>query len=386
MASGTERWPGRLALMVAHCAGMVDLIALPVWVGTLVAHYRLDPQQAGGLATLFLVGAMASSLVFAPRFQRLSGRLAASLGYGLAALAFFAAAQVQQFAALAVLHALAGIGAGCGLSVTHGTIGRSARPHRLFAVVGTALGVFGIVFLGATPALVARHGGPALFWAFGGVMAVAALVAAAAFPAVLRHGRGDTPSARPTPIGAAVWCGIAGLSAMSLVQAMTFSFLERVGAARGFGLEAITGVLIALGFVNLAPAALAAALERRCPARRVLRAGPLLHAALAMLVMHSHHFVGYAAGALFIAGVMIFTHTFAFGLLARLDPSGRTTAATPAMLMVGSAIGPVLGGTLVKAFGYEAIRFAAGAFAVLAVACFHRMLVPAAPRPVTALP
>ena len=38
---------GRAALMVAHCAGMVDLVALPVWVGTLISHYRFDPQQAG---------------------------------------------------------------------------------------------------------------------------------------------------------------------------------------------------------------------------------------------------------------------------------------------------------------------------------------------------
>ena len=37
---------GRIALMASHCAGMVDLIALPVWVGTLISVYRLDPQQA----------------------------------------------------------------------------------------------------------------------------------------------------------------------------------------------------------------------------------------------------------------------------------------------------------------------------------------------------
>src|ERR1700755_548396 len=85
----TDSWPGRLALMVAHCAGMVDLVALPIWIGTLIVYYKLDPQQAGGLATLFLVGAVASSLVFAPRFHRMRGRLAAALGFGGAALAFF---------------------------------------------------------------------------------------------------------------------------------------------------------------------------------------------------------------------------------------------------------------------------------------------------------
>ena len=66
-----ERWPGRIALMVAHCAGMVDLVALPVWVGALIAGYGLDPQRAGALATLFLLGAVISSMVCAPRFPRL---------------------------------------------------------------------------------------------------------------------------------------------------------------------------------------------------------------------------------------------------------------------------------------------------------------------------
>jgi predicted MFS family arabinose efflux permease len=43
------------------------------------------------------------------------------------------------------------------------------------------------------------------------------------------------------------------------------------------------------------------------------------------------------------------------------------------MLMVGSAIGPLLGGTLVKSFGYEALVLAAACLAVVAVACFARL-------------
>jgi hypothetical protein len=44
---------------------------------------------------------------------------------------------------------------------------------------------------------------------------------------------------------------------MGLVQAMMFSFLERIGADRGYSAAAVTGVLIALGLVNLLPAPLA---------------------------------------------------------------------------------------------------------------------------------
>jgi len=369
-ASASKPWPGRIALMVAHCAGMVDLVALPVWVGTLVSHYKLDPQQAGGLVTTFLVGAVISSLFFASRFTRTRGRTAASVGFGIAAGMFFGVSLTTNYATMAVLHGLGGVATGCALTFTHGTIGKSQNPHRLFAMVGMALGVFAIVFLGATPKLVAATGGSALFKVFAGVMLAGSLVAALAFPKPDAAGADTLQSnarlARP------VWFAILGISCMGLVQSMMASFLERIGMDRGFGFERVTGVLIALGFVNLFPAPLAALLERRWSANRVVMAGPVAQAVLALVITHASSFAPYAVASSVFIAVMIFTHTFAFGLLARLDTSARALAATPAMLMVGAAIGPVLGGTLVKGLGYGSIGFACLVIAVFAVASFSQ--------------
>lgn len=380
----TQSLRGRVALMVGHCAGMVDLVALPVWVGTLISVYRFDPQQAGLLATLFLAGAVAASLVLAPFLQLLRGRTVATCGFAGAAVAFAVASTTTQFALLALLHAGAGIAAGTALSVTHGTIARSPNPHRMFALVGMALGVFAIAFLGGTPVLVAKLGGPALFQVFAGVMAVGAVVAALAFPEADSVGGAATSRAPAAPLPAAVWWGVLGIAALGLVQSMTFSFLERVGSDRGYGLQAVTGVLIALGVVNLFPAALAAVLEKRWAARSVLLSGPALQALLVVVIMNSPVFAPYAAAAAVFAAVMIFTHTFAFGVLARLDPSGRALAATPAMLMFGAAIGPILGGTLVKAWGYGSLGVAAlviDAVAVYAFARIHRAPHKAKPLP-----
>ena len=116
----------------------------------------------------------------------------------------------------------------------------------------------------------------------------------------------------------------------------------------------LPAVLIALGFVNLVPAPLAAFLEKRLRAEMVVMGGPIVQAAIALTITLVAVYPAYAgAGAVYVA-IMIFTHTFAFGLLSRLDPSGRALAATPAMLMVGAAIGPILGGTLVKFFRLSA--------------------------------
>lgn len=376
-----------LALMAAHCAGMLDLVALPVWVGTLVAQYHFSATQAGLLASLFLGGAVLASVVLAARFNPARARLTVTLGFALSALLFALAALTDHFLLLALLHVACGMSTGTALSVTHGTLARGSNPHRGFALVGMALGVFAIVFLGSAPPVVASVGGPALFHLFTGVMGVGALVCALAFPQPGQQGvlasaaaATATLSARQ-PVPRPIWFGVVGIACMGLVQSMTFSFLERVGSDRGFGLSAVTTVLIALGFVNLFPAPLAALLEKRLSARAVLVSGPLVQAALVVLIMCCRQFAPYAGAASVFAAVMIFTHTFAFGLMARLDPSGRAMAATPAMLMTGAAIGPILGGTLVQGWGYASLGAVAVGLGLFASLSFSRL-----PRRATVVP
>lgn len=365
---------GIAALLIAHCAGMLDLVVLPVWVGTLIGWYGLDPQQAGLLATLFLGGQVSSSLVFAPRFGRLPVRLVATVGFSVAALAFLGVALTRDYTVMAALHLLGGFGAGAALSMTHGTMGRSANPHRLFAWAGLALGIFGIAMLGGGGRLVATYGGVAMFVLFAAVMAVAAVAALGAFPRPTPAAAVTAPSSRPVGrLPAAVWFCIVGFGALSLANAMVYSFVERIGIERGFGADAVVAVLTTVGFVNLLPPLLAAALERRLRAERVLLAAPVAIGSLALLITQSTLFTPYAAAAAVQVGVVVFTHTFLFGLLARLDRSGRAVAATPAMMMIGSSIGPVLAGTLVKTAGYEALGAAVAAVCLASLLCFLQL-------------
>jgi predicted MFS family arabinose efflux permease len=368
--------PAFAALMVAHCAGMVDLVALPVWVATLIGGMRLDAQHAGALPTLFLAGVVASSAVCSPLLLRLSTRFSArafvSAGFALAALAFYNAGAASSYAAMAGLHLLAGLAVGCSLSIVHGTIGRSANPHRLFAFAGFALGVFSIAFLGGTPHAVAAYGARAFFTIVAAVMAVAALIGIVAFPGSRTAQPGSLRPAK-TRLAAPVYFAIAGVVCMALTQAMLSSFVARIGVERGFGIDAVTAVLIALGLVNLLPAPLAVLTQRRFHARSVVLAGPLAQTALALTITLGSGFAPYAAATAMFPAVMIFCHTYAFGLLARLDASGRAAAATPAMVMAGAAAGPLLGGALVKHFGYGSLGCAALAVSALACLCFARV-------------
>ena len=369
----TNTLRGRTVLSIAHVAGMIDMAALPVWVGALISKYQFSPQQAGGLVTIFLASVVLASLVGAPMFRRLPARVMAPVGFALASLAFFTLSTTNDYLMMALLHAAGGVSVGWGLSFTHGTMGRTSNPHRMFAMAGLALGIFAVVFLGFTPKLVEAMGGPILFKVFAGLMLFTAVVTALAFPAPPLPTASETASSSSgARIPSAVWGGIIGISLMALIQAMMFSFMERLGTTRGFTTEQVQAVLVAVGFVNLFPPVVATLLQNRLPANRVLIAGPLLQAVLALIITQTSGYVFFFAASSVYVFVMIFTHIFAFGMFAAQDPSGRAVAATPAMIMTGSAIAPILGGVLVQNLGFEWLGYAITLLAIVAIVAFSR--------------
>lgn len=369
----TNTLRGRAVLSVAHVAGMVDMAALPIWVGTLISKYQLSPQQSGGLVTIFLAAVVLASLVGAPLFRRLPARAMAPLGFGLATLAFMTLSSTTDYLMMALLHAAAGVSVGWALCFTHGTMGRTSNPHRMFAMAGLALGIFAVIFFGFTPKLIEAMGGPILFQVFGGLMLFAAVITAVAFPAPPAADAAESAASQSAArIPSAVWGGIIGIGLMALIQAMMFSFMERLGMSRGFSADQVQAVLIAVGFVNLLPAIVATWFQNRWPAHRVLLAGPALQAVLALIITQSTGYAFFAAASSVYVFVMIFTHIFAFGMFAAQDPSGRAVAATPAMIMTGSAIGPILGGALVQNLGFEWLGYAIALLAATAVLAFSR--------------
>ena len=362
---------GKVVLSIGHVAGMIDMVALPLWIGNLMQYYSFSPVQAGLTVTLFLFSVVIASTTIAPIFDRIPHRLGVAGGFAVAAAAFLAVSRLpidaSSLTTIIALHVVAGLGTGTALSITHGNIGRTENPHRLFGTVNVALGVLGVFFFVGLPQLVENFGASAMFTVFGATMAVACIVTGLFFPvpeataSIPAAARGD---GRATKV---VWFLIGVVICLTFNQAMVFSFLERIGAARGFETEKVNLVLIALGFVNLLPGALAALLQRRLSPLVVGFCGPVLQALLALVMSNSPVFLPYALAASVYVSIVIFTHTFLFGLLARLDRSGRAVSATPAMMMVGSCTGPAVGGAIVSGFGYGALGVAASIVSVLAL-------------------
>ena len=81
----------------------------------------------------------------------------------------------------------------------------------------------------------------------------------------------------------------------------------------------------------------------------------IIHAGICVAASNSPLFLPYAAAGSLLVFMTIFNHTFMFGTIAKLDPSGRAASSTPAMLTLGAAIGPALGGAVVQFVGFTAI-------------------------------
>lgn len=350
---------GMLALMTAHCAGMVDLVALPVWIGTLVAHYHFDFQQAGGLVTLFLLSAMVASLLFAPLFNKFTPKWPVLIGFTSACCAFYLASNNTQFPILAILHVIGGFSAGLSLSFTHGTIGRSRNPHRTFGFAGLALGIFAILFLGGSMNLIKSFGGSIFFIILAVVMAIAALTALLFYPHITKDKLQNYPLdtyQRPN-FSKYIWCCIFGISLLAMTNSMNTSFYERIGMERGFGQSAVAFSLIIYGIVSVFPAPIAAFTQKYLNPFTVICIGPIFQAVFSLLLSHTDNYILYTIAGSCMVSTILFTHTYAFGLLAKYEPTGRAVAGTPAMLMFGAALGPILGGTLVKYINFEALGY-----------------------------
>lgn len=347
---------------------MIDLAALPVWVGTLISGYKFQPAEAGGLVTLFLVGVVVCSVALSPIFHKMDGRWLAPLGFWISAFCFLGMTQVDTFGALAILHVIAGVGTGIGISFTHGTMGKTTNPHRVFAMGSLGLGVVSVFYLGATPQLIDQSGPEMLFWVFVAVMGFAAIFNTLFFPRTLRAEEEKIPHTKFSKI---VWFMILGIVFMSLNNAMILSFVERVGMDKGYGSDKVQMALIGMGILTIVPAILAAVFQSKLSPLKVAIVASVIHGMLAFAVMTSPSFPTYMAPLLFVPFVMIFAHTFVFGKLAASEPTGRAVAATPAVIMTGSAIGPFLGGVLVQTSGYAALGGAAFVIGIIGMVLFY---------------
>lgn len=362
-----------LALIVAHMCAAIDLAALPIWVGTLISGFGFNSAQAGGLASIFLVSAVICSFLISKNFHRLEGRWLAPLGFGVATIAFVLMTQQNSFGALAVLHAIGGAGVGMALSFNGGAMGKTSNPHRVNAMGSFGLSIAAILYLVLTPPLIVSYGPKMLFWVFAGIMLLATIVLIFFFPKTK-----DNEINKNTDIAKfskTVWFVITGVVAITMINAMVLSFAERIGADAGFSAESVQTALIFMNLFAIIPPVLAALLQHHISPIKVGMFTLGIQACLAMIIVSttdSSYWI-YFSALLFYPASLIVAVIFLFGYLVKIEPTGRAVAASPVMIMGGSAIGPVISGIIIELTGsYLFVGVVVVVIAIVAGYCLWR--------------
>jgi predicted MFS family arabinose efflux permease len=224
------------------------------------------------------------------------------------------------------------------------------------------------------PAMVAKVDGSLFFNVVAVIFAIGAVTALVFFPASGAVQQSADAPAKPK-LGLPVWFGLFGLVSMALVYSMTMSFVERVGVHREYGLVLVSTVLTVMAVTKLFPAALAGLLENRVQVKHVLIGAPIVQALACTAIFAVPNVTVYAVAAPIFITTLLFAQVFAFGVISRLEPTGRATALSPSIMMVGSGVGPFLGGSLIKAFGYPSLAGAGCLVALCAIGFFSRLLV-----------
>ncbi len=129
-------------------------------------------------------------------------------------------------------------------------------------------------------------------------------------------------------------------------------------------------MLAVSGVLNLLAPIVAAALENLVSRLRTISIALVLHALLAVAASSSPDFLPYAVAGSLLIFMTIFSHTFMFGVISKLDPSGSTASSTPAMITLGAMIGPALGGAVAQYVGFFALGWVSAAALLASSACF----------------
>jgi predicted MFS family arabinose efflux permease len=358
--------PRALAAMAgASLAAGASNLTLPLWVGATVEGLGASERAVALVASIELGCLALASLVAAPRLARASRRALALAGLLVLALGNAGAALAASLATLVLARALAGVGAGVAMAAVNATAAGAAVPERTYALVFVLGGAGCAVLMLAMPLWSEPYGTAGAF----GVLLAATLVVAplAAWmpphPPLAGESRPDG-----LPRGPAVAAALAASLLVTVGLDALWPFAERIGRHTGLTAGAIGAILASTALVVLAVAAFASWLGVRAGRLAPLCAGFTIFAAAAVALGHARSPAVFVPAVLLVGAGFFFSQPFMMGTIATLDRRGRVNAAAGAMMTVGAAIGPAVGGLLATDGDYGRLGWLAAACGLASLA------------------
>ncbi len=356
------------AVVAAIGVGLVIGNAMPVVASALAGRGGASMALLGGLITAEFLASAAAALALAPFAGSVSARLLAVTGSLVAGAAQTASAFALSdvgggIALFAGLRIVAGLGEGALLCAANAGLARLARPARAYGLACVAASLVSAALLAGLPryapaqpeygfyALTALLLAPALlYWALPEPSPGAARAAGGLKGALLR---------------APALALLSGCLLFAVALGGLWTFVEMIGLASGLARAAIGDALGLAMIAGLAGGAACAILGERAGLRGPWLAGAACLVGVAATIAHARDVLSFGAVQIVYGFSYFVAMTYLMSAGARLDPTGRVSAAVGGVWLVGAGLGPALGGWAIERLGPAGLGGAAAALLAL---------------------
>ena len=348
---------GIFPLMIIYAVGFMSATYLPVWVSAASSRYGV-PASDVGLIGSFELGAIAVATILSAAFGS-PGTTRMPLAIGLAASIGFnvLTAMADSIGLFTVALIIAGIANGFLLAEVNGRAAVSGAPTRvftgqLFVMMGCA-----VVFFAAAPRLLSSWGGGAPFLFCAGAGAVALISLWKLQPRAAQTGAG--PVHHEFRMQAAGVLLLIAPTLLFISMNIIWPFIGAEASRAGVSLATYSKALSVGAFVNLAGPVLAERLlRRRSSWILAMSLGITALLVCAALITAFPGAGAFMTGVIFLPFFLLVLVPFYLSLLLKSDPSGKLVSVSSAFFMIGTAVGPGLGGLALDALGLPGLAFA----------------------------
>jgi predicted MFS family arabinose efflux permease len=360
----------RLRLIAAILVGVIGpevFIVQPGFVQGLVQHLGFDDQGAGYVASIEVWGITTTTLVMTFFSHRFNWRKVVTGSLLVVALANAACIAVHSKEAFVALRFLAGAAAGSLISLSFTAVGLTESPDRNFGYLIMWVLLYGAVVLYLMPTAYAWSGmtGVLVFFA---VFPLVALPLIKVFPE-----SGETAAtveADAVNLSASLKSlALLAMFAYFVAQGVAWAYLFLIGSAGGLTEQQVATGLTLSQVAGVAGALLPALIGHRFGRWRPLTIG-IVGGALCLVFL-----IGHQQSVSFAFWVCVYnffwnmTHPFLLGSMASFDRRGRVVVLAVAAQMLGLAVGPALGASVIAPGQYASVNYIAMAMFALSWVC-----------------
>jgi MFS family permease len=348
--------PGALGLVAVNVVLIVQMLSFgifPILVDGLVRLAHLDAQHAGLCVTAEMIGQAVGAAGVLVLQRWLGSRSICTIALLLILLGnALTTSATGNLAALLSMRAMAGIGSGL-TGICIGLFATTKHPDRNFAIYNAAAVVTCAALAAGAPLIYASFGVTGTFAVIGGIAGLCLVLVPVVPPSATQEpAQGAMPTKSKITAASTVSTAIM-MAGYFVSTSMFWSYAGQIGAWHHLDVVAVISAVASAWLVGGLLGSLAA-----IPiARRVSRtASTIACAAAGAVVTYASVVVGPTNFTAILYAFVFFwllSYPIQMGIFAEIDGSGRLAMFAFLVQLIFFAIGPALGGLILKSESYR---------------------------------